>query len=99
MPRLIRPKAEYLARRPDLIRASAPREGRAAGGVQPPLLVAVEAERLQQLLPSPEHLLRHQRPHTDHLVAVVRVSDDVGVVPEGVEDREAVRREASDAPG
>src|SRR3954452_6540226 len=77
--------------------ALAARERRAAGGMQPPLLEAVEAERLQQPLRSPEHLLGDQSADTDHLVAVVGVGDDVGVLPEHVEDREAVRREAADA--
>lgn len=63
-------------------------------------LVATKAERLQQDLPLVYQLLCYERPDPDHLVAVVvRVGDDVGVLAEGFEDREAVWREAADASG
>src|SRR3712207_8528862 len=65
-------------------------------GVQPSGLVAREAERFEQGLRLVHELLGHQRPYTDHLVAVVGVGDDVGVLAEGVEDGEAVGGEAPD---
>lgn len=57
-------------------------------------VVAREAERGGQVLRPVHQLPRHQLAHPDHPVAVARVGDDVGVLPEGVEDREAVRCKA-----
>src|SRR5918998_636181 len=76
--------------------ASAPREGGVAGGVQPSGLVAGEAERFEQPLLLAQQLPGYQRPDPDHLVSVVGVGDDVGILPEHVEDGETVRGEAPD---
>src|SRR5918997_5858790 len=77
---------------------SAPREGGIAGGVQPSGLVAGEAERFEQPLLLAQQLLGHQRPDPDHLVSVVGVGDDGGILPEHVEDGKTVRGEAADPP-
>src|SRR5215472_16698548 len=80
-------------------RPSAPGERRVARGMQGAGAVAREPERGQQPLFLAEQLLGHQRPDPDHLVAVVGVGDDVGVLAEDIEYREAVRRERADPAG
>src|SRR2546421_14719 len=61
--------------------------------------VARIAEWFQQLRAFAEQLTGDQLAHTDHLEAMIRIGNDVDVVAEPVEHREAVRREASDATG
>ena len=61
--------------------------------------VATEPERREQSLLLAEQFPGDQRADPDHLVAVVGVGDDVGVLPEHVEDREAVRGEGADPAG
>src|SRR5713101_6658952 len=76
--------------------SSAPGERRVARRVQLAAAVAAEPERRQESLLLAEQFLRDQRPDADHLVPVVGVGDDVGVLVEQVEDWEAVRRERAD---
>src|ERR671913_1904491 len=81
---------------PRSLPVSAPWERRVARWVQFSGLVAGETERFQQFLRLVHKLLRHQGTDPAHLVAVVGVGDDVGIVPEGVEDGEAIGGEAPD---
>src|SRR5215203_1963329 len=81
---------------PRSLPVSAPWERRVARWVQFSGLVAGETERFKQFLRLVHKLLRHQGADPDHLVAVVGVGDDVGILPEGVEDGEAIRGEAPD---
>src|SRR3546814_9914593 len=68
--------------------------------MQVALGIAREAEGLQQRRRrAAQHLLGHQLADADHLVAVVRIRDHVGVLAKAVEHRERVRREAADAAG
>src|SRR5215470_10881932 len=76
---------------------SAPGEGGVAHRVQVSGAVPAEPERGEQRLLLAEEFLRDQSTHTDHLEAVVGVGDHIGVLPEGVEDRETVRRERADS--
>src|SRR5260370_35011966 len=71
---------------------SATGERRVAHRVQLAFGVTGEAEWLEQRLLVAHQLPGHQVSDPDHLVAVVRVGDDVGVLPESVEDRKVVRR-------
>src|ERR1700730_7391372 len=79
--------------------ASAPRERRAAGGVQLARLVAGEAERRQEALLLAEQMRLDKGADADHLVSVVGVGDDVSVLAECVEYREAARGEGADPAG
>src|SRR5215475_16130851 len=67
----------------------APGERRVAGRVQVAAAVAAEPERRQQSLALAKQFPGDQRPDADHLVPVIGVGDDVGVLVEGVEDGEA----------
>ena len=59
-------------------------------------LVAGEAERFEQFLRFVHKLLCYQRTDPDHLVAVVGVGDEVGIVPEGIEDGRSFGGKAPD---
>src|SRR5215471_21087309 len=79
--------------------ASAPGERRVAGRVQVAAAVTAEPERRQQFLALAQQLPGDQRPDPDHLVPMIGVGDDVGVLVEHVEDGETVRRERADTAG
>src|SRR5690349_935729 len=93
--RAIQP-APTIPARTTLIRNSAPRERRMAHRVQLTRLIPAEPERTEQPLLLPEKLPGHQGPDPDHLEPVIGVGDDVRVLPEDVEDGEAVRGERAD---
>src|SRR6185312_5113790 len=80
-----------------LLSRSTPRKRAVGLRVQLALGKAREAEWPQQLAFLSHHVVGHQLADADHLVAVVGVGDEVGVVAELVEHREAVGREAADA--
>ena len=63
------------------------------------LLIAREPERLEQLRALAGNLAGHQLAHPEHLVAVIGIGDDIDIVAEHVEHREAVGREAADPAG
>src|SRR3546814_19618092 len=86
--------------RSPLAAPSAPGKRAVRDRVQVALGIAREAEGLQQRRRrAAQHLLGHQLADADHLVAVVRIRDPVGVLAKAVEHRERVRREAADAAG
>src|SRR5262245_49731167 len=65
-----------------------------------PLLVAREAERFQEsALVTGRDFFGDQLADADHLIAVVRVGNEVAVVTKDVEHGETVRREATEPPG
>src|SRR5205085_5686326 len=75
---------------------SAPGERRMAHRVQFTRLVPAEPERCQQSLLLTEEFPGHQGPDADHLEPVIGIGDHVRVLPEDVEDGEAVRGEGAD---
>src|SRR5258708_9349825 len=77
-------------------RGSAPGERRVARGMQFAAAVPGEPERRQEPLFLAEQFLRYERPDTDHLVSVIGVGDDIRVLAENIEYREAVRGEGAD---
>src|SRR5215469_17798315 len=58
---------------------------------------AREAEGLEQVARLSADVVGHELADADHLVAVIGIRDDVDVLAEAVEHREAVGREAADA--
>ena len=56
---------------------------------------AREPERLEQHALLADKFLRHELADADHLVAVIGVGDDMAVLPECIDYRETVRREAA----
>src|SRR5262245_42107828 len=65
--------------------------------MEPALGIPWEPEPFEDRTRLPHDLLSDELPDPDHLVAVVRVGDDVAVLSKYVEHGEAVRRERSDA--
>src|SRR5215510_1203127 len=80
-----------------LLSRSTPRERTVRLRMQLALGEAREAERQQQVALLARDVIGHQFADADHLVAVIGVGDEVGVLAESVEHGEAVGGEAPDA--